>query len=229
MEFANLSWMDVESYLKHDDRVVVVTAACEQHAYLSLLTDVRVPLTVAQAACRRENVLIAPPLPYGISTYFRAYPGTISLSVETFMRVVREVIEELLRQGFRRVLVSNGHGGNTTVLDVLLIELHAAHPDARFNLFEAWRHPGVAKVAEAAGYAPNHANWSEAFPFTRVGDGMPDLDKPRVTLPRAISAPQVRNLLGDGNFGGPYTAPDDLMDRYFNAMVEAMVEALRSL
>src|SRR5438132_1686486 len=46
----DMNWMQVEEYLKHDDRIVVITAACEQHAYLSLLTDVRVPLEVANHA-----------------------------------------------------------------------------------------------------------------------------------------------------------------------------------
>src|SRR5687767_12754682 len=116
MLLEDMNWMQVEEYLKNDDRVVVITAACEQHAYLSLLTDVRVPLEVAKLACDREDVLIAPPLPYGISPYFTAYPGTISLRPETFAAVVREMLDGLIAQGFRRILISNGHGGNTGVL-----------------------------------------------------------------------------------------------------------------
>ncbi|HQE20243.1 MAG TPA: creatininase family protein, partial [Aggregatilineales bacterium] len=93
MLFDELNWMDVEHYLTHhDNRVIVITGACEQHAYLSLLSDVRAPLAIAQAAVGFESVLIAPPLPYGISPYFTAYPGTISLSPETFSAVVREVL-----------------------------------------------------------------------------------------------------------------------------------------
>ena len=82
----DLNWMDVERYLERDDRVVVVTGSCEQHGYLSLLADVRIPLAVAREACRREGVLIAPALPYGISPQFTAYPGTLSLRPETFHR-----------------------------------------------------------------------------------------------------------------------------------------------
>ena len=52
-------------------------------------------------ACHQEGVLIAPPFPYGISPYFTAYPGTLSLSTEAFGAVVREIIEGLLAQGFR--------------------------------------------------------------------------------------------------------------------------------
>ncbi|MFQ6101501.1 MAG: creatininase family protein [Anaerolineae bacterium] len=203
MLFEDLNWMDVERYLERDDRVVVVTGACEQHGYLSLLADVRVPLAVAQEACRREGVLVAPPLPYGISPYFTAYPGTLSLSTETFVAVVRELIEGLLAQGFRRVLVSNGHGGNTGLLYPLLVELGNAHPDDRLALFHWWRHPAVDAVAQEAGLPQHHANWSENFPFTRVGP-VPEGEKESVEIPGTAPAADFRAALGDGSFGGPY-------------------------
>ena len=228
MLFEDVNWMDVERYLERDDRVVVVTGACEQHGYLSLLADIRIPLAVAREACGREGVLIAPPLPFGISPYFTAYPGTLSLRPETFAAVVQEVVEGLLVQGFRKVLVSNGHGGNSGLLDPLLIELSNAHPDARLALFHWWRHPAVDAVAQEAGLPQHHANWSESFPFTRVGP-VPDGEKGPVEVPRAASAAEFRAALGDGSFGGPYQAPDAVMDRLFAAAVEAMVAALREL
>ncbi len=227
-DFENLSWMDVEAYLRRDDRVVVITAACEQHAYLSLLTDVRVPLEIARAACAREGVLIAPPLPVGISPYFTAYPGTISLRPETFAALVREVIEGLLGQGFRRILVSNGHGGNTGALIPLLVEIAGAHPGAKLELFEAWRHPAVIRAAEEAGLVANHANWSEAFAFTRLGP-CPEGRKPAPEVPRTGSPAAIRAALGDGSYGGPYIAPDAVMQRTFDAAVDAMAALLRAL
>ena len=50
MRFEELNWMDVERYLEQDDRLILVTGACEQHAYLSLLTDIKIPLAMADAA-----------------------------------------------------------------------------------------------------------------------------------------------------------------------------------
>jgi creatinine amidohydrolase len=228
MLLEDMNWMQVEDYLTRDDRIVVITAACEQHAYLSLLTDVRVPLEIAKAACDREGVLIAPPLPYGISPYFTAYPGTISLRPETFAVLVREVLTGLVAQGLRRILVSNGHGGNTGVLTPLLIEIASAHPGAKLELFEAWRHPAVVEVAQQAGLGLNHANWSEAFWFTDLGQS-PSGEKPVPVFSRTASAAETRAALGDGNYGGPYTAPDEVMRRTFDAAVEAMTGILREL
>ena len=72
MRFEDMNWMDVESYLKQDQRVMLVTGACEQHGYLSLTTDVRIPLALADAASQQTGVLVAPPVSFGLSPYFAA-------------------------------------------------------------------------------------------------------------------------------------------------------------
>lgn len=228
MEFQDLNWMEVESYLRRDDRVVLVTGGCEEHGYLSLLADIRIPLEIARQTCQREGVLIAPPLPYGISPYFTAYPGTVSLSVSVFAAIVRELIESLLAQGFHGILVSNGHGGNTGVLRSLLAELANEHPNGRLGFFQWWTHPAVDAVAREAGLPQYHANWSENFAFTRVAP-LPAGEKAPVVFDPGTSAVTCRAALGDGSFGGPYQAPDEVMERMFAAAVEAMREALQQL
>ncbi len=229
MLFEDMTWMDVEHYLQHhDDRVVVITGACEQHAYLSLLSDIRAPLAIARAAAQIEHVLIAPPLPYGISPAFAAYPGTISLRPETFALMVREVIGQVLAQGFRRVLVSNGHGGNTGTLTALLIEMGTAHSEARFALFEWWKHPKVIAAANNVGLPQHHANWSEALPVNVVGP-LPEGEKEPPSFAGVMTAAEARHRLGDGSFGGPYRAPQTAIELVFNAAVAAMIEALQGL
>ncbi|MEI7849194.1 MAG: creatininase family protein, partial [Chloroflexota bacterium] len=83
MRFEDLNWMDVEEYLKQEDRLIIILGATEQHGYLSLLTDVRIPMALADAASQSSGVMIAPTLNFGCSPYFLAYPGTISLRVST--------------------------------------------------------------------------------------------------------------------------------------------------
>lgn len=67
MHFGDLNWMDVESYLAQDDRVIVVTGSTEQHGYLSLLADARTSTALATTAATQEHVLVAPPLNFGVS------------------------------------------------------------------------------------------------------------------------------------------------------------------
>lgn len=222
------SWMDVERYLQHDDRLVFVVGSCEQHGYLSLATDVKAPMAIAREVCQREGVLLAPPITYGVSPYFMAYPGTFSLRPETLATIMRDLLDQAIAQGFRRILVSNGHGGNTGVLNPVLIETGNAHSQTHMGLFHWWKHPDVIAAAQRDGYVQNHANWSENFTFTRVGP-VPDAIKETPTFPEAASAATMRRILGDGCFGGPYQAPQAVSDHLFTAAVGAMTTALRSL
>ena len=111
MRLEELNWMDVEGYLKRD-RIMLVLGACEQHGYLSLLTDVLIPMALADVASQRTGVVVAPPLNFGVSPYFLTYPGTISLRLSTFLDTVEDIVRSLYGQGFRRFMILNGHGGN---------------------------------------------------------------------------------------------------------------------
>src|SRR5512137_2025090 len=137
MRIEDLNWMDVENYLKHDDRLLLVIGACEQHAYLSLLTDIKVPLALADAASQATGVLVAPPLNFGVSPYFLAYPGTLSLRTSTLSAVVEDIVRSAYGHGFRRILVVNGHGGNSPAR-ALLQEVNNALPELQLNWYDWW-------------------------------------------------------------------------------------------
>lgn len=224
MRFEDLNWMDVESYLKTDDRLMLVVGACEQHGYLSLLTDIKIPVALATAASQRTNVLIAPPLNFGISPYFAKYPGTISLRTRTFLAVVEDIVRWVHAQGFRRLLFVNGHGGNSPAT-ALLSELANDLPGLKPDWYSWWSAPSVTAVAESAGLKSNHAAWIEAFPFCRVAE-LPPGEKPTVNAARILNAGETRAIFGDGVFGGPYSADDTVMQKIFDAAVGDIVGRL---
>ncbi|HFC08630.1 MAG TPA: creatininase family protein [Chloroflexi bacterium] len=225
MRFDDLNWMDIEHYLEHDDRLMVVLGACEQHAYLSLTTDVKVPLALADAASRRTGVLVAPPLNFGASPYFLAYPGTISLRLSTLLDVVEDMVRSVHGYGFRRLLFLNGHGGNIPVRG-RLYELASQLPDLRIAWYDWWLSDTVKRVAEKHGLQPAHANWLEAFPFTIVGE-MPEEYKAPPKVPGLLGAQEARKVYGDGSFGGPYRAPEAVMDELFREALEDVLNLLQ--
>jgi creatinine amidohydrolase len=227
MRFEDLNWMDVEEYLKDDDRLILVLGACEQHAYLSLTTDVKIPLALADAASERTGVPVAPPLAFGVSPYFADYPGTISLRLQTFLQVVDDIVRWLYRQGFRRLLVLNGHGGNAPAQS-LLHELVNDLPELRAAWCAWWQSPSVLGVAEKHGLSPTHASWVEAFAFTRVGR-LPESTKESVETAAILDAASLRRRYGDGMFGGPYQTGPEVMEAVFNAAVADVVAALEAL
>jgi creatinine amidohydrolase len=225
MHFSDHNWMQVEEYLDNDDRLMLITGATEQHAYLSLLTDTKIPLALAEAASQESGVLVAPPINFGCSPYFLAYPGTISLRVSTLMAVVEDVVRSTYQQGFRRFLVLNGHGGNNAA-GVLLYELANELPELQTRWYAWWQTKTVEEVAAKHDLPLHHANWEEAFPFTRVAD-LPDEVKPAVESKGGGNAEQVRKLFGDGSFGGPYQADEAIMDEIFQACLADVLDILK--
>ncbi len=227
MRFEDLNWMDVESYLKQDHRVILVVGACEQHGYLSLLSDVRIPMALADAASERTRVPVAPPVNYGISTSFADYPGTVSLGTHTFLHVVEDVVRDLHRQGFTRILILNGHGGNQPVRGTLK-ELVNEVPDLRLAWCSWWELPVVGTIAAENGLSGSHAAWVEAFPFTRVAP-LPDGVKEVRISGEILDAAATRRYYGDGQMGGAYQAGPEIMDQVFEAVVAEIVAELERL
>ena len=222
MRLEELNWMDVESYLAQDDRIILVLGATEQHGYLSLLTDVKIPLALADAASASTGVLVAPPLNFGVSPYFATYPGTISLRTSTFLATVEDIVRSLYRVGFRRMFVMNGHSGNSGVRTTLT-ELANELNGLRFVWYSWWESHSIEAVAMKYDLKTTHASWMEAFPFTRVTE-LPVNAKipPKVTgIP---NAEETRNLYGDGMFGGTYQAPGEIMDELFAAALGDVLE-----
>lgn len=225
MRLEDLNWMDVESYLRQDDRLMLILGACEQHGYLSLLTDVRIPLALADAASEQTGVLVAPPLNFGVSPYFLAYPGTISLRSSTLIQVVEDLVRSVYRQGFKRLLVLNGHGGNDGARNVL-VELANELPELKVSWYAWWQSHSVAAVAEKHEIKPAHANWLEAFSFVQVSE-LPMGSKTPPSYQGLPNAQQMRHLYGDGSFGGLYSTRPEIMQELFDAALADVLHLLQ--
>lgn len=225
MRFEELNWMDVENYLRRDNRLILVIGACEQHGYLSLLSDVKIPLALADAASQQTGVLVAPPLNFGISPYFLEYPGTLSLRSSTYLDLVEDLIRSAYRQGFRRILVLNGHGGNDAAR-ARLYELVDEIPDLRIAWYAWWLSNSIQEVASKYQLKPAHANWLEAFPFTRVAD-LPKRSKIPPKVPGLLGSSEARRIYGDGSFGGEYETGAEVMMEIFEAALKDILELLR--
>lgn len=225
MRLEDLNWMDVEEYLKHEDRLILVLGATEQHGYLSLLTDIKIPMALADSASQQTGVMIAPPLNFGCSPYFLSYPGTISLRVTTFIAAVEDLVRSAYGAGFRRLLILNGHGGNSPAR-TLLAEIARSMPRIQLRWYDWWLSHSVEDVALKHGLKPTHANWLEAFPFTIVGEP-PSEPKVPPTVPGIMDAETSRRVYGDGSFGGPYLASDEVMHELYAAVLVDILQLLK--
>jgi len=222
MNIRDMNWMQVEAYLQSDDRCVLPLGSVEQHGYMSLCVDQLLAERVAQEAAAPLGVPVFPALPYGLAPYFQAYPGSMTLRVDTYVRVVRELLDGIRRAGFRRVLVVNGHGGNQPAA-ALAIEYGMDHPEMRLKFHNWWAAPRTMTEVRAVDPNASHASWMENFPWTRLpGVALPDETKPALDMDllRVLPPAAVREYVGDGNYGGAYEKPDADMLRIWGVAVE---------
>ncbi|MFZ5879724.1 MAG: creatininase family protein [Chloroflexota bacterium] len=226
MRFEDLTWMDMERYLAGDDRLMLVLGATEQHATLSLLTDVKIPLALADAASQQTGIPVAPPLNFGASPYFLAYPGTLSLRVNTLNAVVEDLVRSAAGYGFRRILLLNGHGGNAPARHHLNDVINQL-PGLRLNWYDWWTSHSIEAVAEKHNLKPAHANWLEAFPFTLIEEPPAEPKVPPHVPSPIMDASTAREVYGDGSFGGPYRASDEIMRELFAAALEDILMLLK--
>ncbi len=210
MKIADMNWMQVEAYLKEDDRAVLPLGSTEQHAYLSLSVDSILAERVALEAAEPLGVPVFPVLAYGLTPYFRAYPGTVSLRAETYMRLVGDILDSLAHSGFRRIVCVNGHGGNSPA-EALMVEWMASHSGVAVKFHNWWNAPNTWSKVQEIDPVSSHASWMENFPWTRLaGVELPGHQKPlsaRVGKARLVGD-ALRAHLGDGNFGGYYQRAD---------------------
>ncbi len=222
MKISESNWFEVEEYLKTDDRCVLPLGSTEQHAHLSLSVDSILSEKMAADAAEPLGVPVFPAVPYGLTPYFMGFPGTVSLKLNTYATLIRDILDSLYDTGFRRILIVNGHGGNAPVQPVCA-EWMQDRDGARCRFHDWWRAPKTWDAVQTLDPIASHASWMENFPWTRLeGRALPNHQKPFVDFDRLRdrNAAGVRELIGDGNYGGVYQKPDEDMHRIWGIAVE---------
>ncbi len=128
------------------------TGAVEQHGpHLPMGLDIWLASAVAAAAAEGEDgIRVCEPFAYGSSAHHRAFPGTMSLSPQTFIAVLVDLCACLWQDGFLPVII-NGHGGNRAAIQVAITTLgRQGVVSAGFSYFDL-----IADVAAEA--LPDHA------------------------------------------------------------------------
>lgn len=124
-----LTWDEVEGITSKLVAAVLPVGSVEQHGlHLPLGLDYLVVDELARRVVIRAReegfeVLKLPPIPYGLSSMWLGNPGTINVRASAFMNYVADVIRSVIRCGVRRVLILNGHAGNSDALRVVAREV----------------------------------------------------------------------------------------------------------
>ena len=178
----HMSWTEVEDLLTRTDMVIMPVGSLEQHGpHLPIGTDFLNGMERAKLVAQRTDVLVAPILFVGNAAYHLGFPGSVTLPAETIQRVYFEAAQSLMRQGFKRFLILNAHGGNRVIsqyiadrinheTEGIAVELGAAaapfrqetraEPESGEPVFD--RHAGVGETSSSLYLIPDLVDLSKA-------------------------------------------------------------------
>lgn len=124
----------------HFDKAIVPVGSCECHGdHLPFGTDTYVCYDIAcEVADRLEKTLVTPPLWFGMSLHYRHQPMCVSLTNETMIRVVREILQSLVYWGIKKILVVNGHDGNIPCIEIAARDVKQEFPEIGLAVLDAW-------------------------------------------------------------------------------------------
>src|SRR5438445_8837756 len=137
MKFQDLTWPLLQQVSREGTVIVAPIAACEQHSrHLPTFTDTILVTAVAEGVEQLlpNQVLLLPTQWFGASAHHLRFGATLSAEVDTHVTMICDMLVPLLEDGYQRVLVLNGHGGN---IDTMHIALRRLQPRYRNRLLTA--------------------------------------------------------------------------------------------
>ncbi|MDX6749030.1 creatininase family protein [Geminicoccaceae bacterium 1502E] len=130
--YERLTWPQLRDAAEADKVVVIPFASLEQHGFhLPVDVDLRLAREVCLRAARRnDNCLVMTPMAFGFEPHHMSWPGTVDVDWDVLIRYGVCVCSSLVRHGFRRVLIINGHGSNRPILEMIIRLAQVKHPEA---------------------------------------------------------------------------------------------------
>ncbi len=116
-EMDRINWMEFkENVPSKIQTVLLATGTLEPHGVINNGADNTAPTAIAKTIAQRVNAMIAPTLPYGITGSMEAYPGAFQITEAAYRPFVKQILEGLAKNGFKNIIILNGHGGGQTAV-----------------------------------------------------------------------------------------------------------------
>jgi len=125
MEWLKVTGPAFRKYVRSGNGVAVLPlGSIEKHGeHLPLGTDTLNVEYVCREACERTGAVMLPALPYVFVNEMKASAGAVSLSAKTILAVIGEICDETSRNGIKKIVLANGHGGNNYILMTFIQDL----------------------------------------------------------------------------------------------------------
>jgi creatinine amidohydrolase len=241
VKFAEMTFPQLRQVARPRAVVVAPIAACEQHSqHLPTITDTVLVTSVAEGVERRlpEQVLLLPTLWLGASSHHLRFGATLSAEVETHVDVLCDLVSPLLDDGYERLLILNGHGGN---IDTMHMALRRLQPRYRRHILSAasyWELADreLAALAEGPRKSMGHACEFETSMMLALRPELVQRELIRDDPPRDDAALRGLFLADDmwqktdhGCVGYPERASAEKGQACLTAAIERTVEVVQTL
>ncbi len=160
-EMERINWMEFKEVIPSKiNTVLLPTGTLEPHGVINNGADNTAPFAMAKTIARRTNAMIAPTLPYGITGSMEAYPGAFQITEAAYRPFIKQILEGLAKNGFKNIIILNGHGGGqTAVLQAVAAEV-ATEKKVRTLVINWWSFASD-ETKEVFGEDGGHAGWNE--------------------------------------------------------------------
>jgi creatinine amidohydrolase len=221
--------------LEDDPVVIVPVGSVEQHGpHCPMDVDISHTLALAIETARAVEsfpVIVAPPVWSGLTHYNLGEVGTITLSVETFIALVSEVCRSIWVNGFKRIILLNGHGGNRDIQRVISIKLAEENiwvlPITHWDMVQP-----VMDTGDFDNFIGHGGEWETSLQLYLRPDlidierAVADAERPGFTpeIEAFTGFPERRREREHGVHGNPTTASAEKGERFFNAAKKQLLE-----
>ncbi|MCR8433462.1 MAG: creatininase family protein [Candidatus Korarchaeota archaeon] len=240
-EWGFCSWDEIKNAIPRLRAAILPIGSTEQHAYhLPLITDTISAYKFSLEVAKNfgGSILVLPPVYYGVSEHHMDFPGTITISSETLIRLVCEIANSLAKHGVRAIIIINGHGGNTNALseavrklkfeykiNALLINPWELINDTVKEILESdvWGHACEFETSIMLFEEPNLVRLNKVIDpkLRHLGKHLDFRSKSRAIYPwRTIE------FTDTGALGYPSRASREKGERLFSAMLKQTIEAI---
>jgi creatinine amidohydrolase len=244
VEWRRLRADQLRDLARRDAIVILPVAALEQHGpHLPVEVDSRLGEEVAartarKVAARGQAIVVLPVLWTGLSEHHMSFSGTVTLDFPVFSAMVEGVVRSVLRDGFKRVVLLNAHGGNENALRTITDDLtpKLGVPIVQFTYWYAAA-VAIAKILETQG-GLQHACEAETSMMMAVRPELVAED--RIPLAKVNMTPDIADVVGGGVYrwraigarsasgviGNPEAASKEKGERLFDAISDALADKL---
>ena len=235
IRIADSAWPAVEKSLKSGAHAILpIGATCKQHGrHLPCNTDFRQVDWLVEQLIGRLNIVAWPELGYGFYPAFTDYPGSVSLSEETYLLVVGEILDSIESSGAQKISVLNTGISTIRPLQTVLRTRTNRSKVHLVNVYEGPAFTRAAKTLEQQDWG-GHADEIETSIMLAVDQHTVDLSKASSASRRIRNGrfnrrrPDEPNYSPDGVNGNPCLATRDKGERFLTAMLEDVISQITS-